>query len=666
MALSGTIRTNTGAQLDLRIDWAATQSAPGNYSDVTAKVYLEYRAIYVSARSDASVTINGNTLNFSTPAINASSTAKQERLLATHKVRVTHNDSGGKSCAISAGWRFGGTYNGVSIGWLSPSGTATLNTIDRNPATVTVTVGTVTANSASITVTASTTCDTWEYNLNGGAWKRFAESSGTSKTYTITGLSPNTSYSIRAAAKKTYNQVWGYSAAKTAKTLGTATINGAQAVTIDADNPRLSINWTICAAGFTYRLAVRDGTTKLLEFTSITAAVGISAKQIELTADQKNTVLTHMRAKKSFTATYAVTTWSGMTQIGGESTKTATVTTAAANSAPEFTNPTGYTYRDTNQTTTAITGNNQIMIQGYSAMAITAYAATPKNAAAIARYEATADTAVVSSPGTSLAIGAIHTAGNIPVRVSAYDTRGYSVTAQKSVEVVEYAPVIVKDYAARRINEVEDMIQLSFSGEMSEIVVAGESKNAIIRAEYRAKITSEEAFGDWVEFAPPTSAARYTYQARDFAEYSWNLEIRITDKLTSYTFAVIIPQGIPSISIRRKKVGINNRNPQAALNIVGGGIIDGAQIWHGKNLRIAAGRIDITPTAANAPTSAEIRFADGLFSATPVVTVTPITTVPGTEIKGVSASGASREGFRIYLTRSNTVTTGVYWQAIQI
>lgn len=52
------------------------------------------------------------------------------------------------------------------------------------------------------------------------------------------------------------------------------------------------------------------------------------------------------------------------------------------------------------------------------------------------------------------------------------------------------------------------------------------------------------------------------------------------------------------------------------------------------------------------------------FSKIPVVVVSPLSAVPGTTIKGVSVSAIGKEGFDIYVTRTNTTDTYVEWIAI--
>ena len=87
-----------------------------------------------------------------------------------------------------------------------------------------------------------------------------------------------------------------------------------------------------------------------------------------------------MASIKSFTGTFAVTTYSGSTQIGSTSSKTATVQTTSANSAPTLS---GFTYEDSYSTTTNITGNNQLFIQSHSTLKVTPGTATAKNGASI-------------------------------------------------------------------------------------------------------------------------------------------------------------------------------------------------------------------------------------------------------------------------------------------
>lgn len=81
---------------------------------------------------------------------------------------------------------------------------------------------------------------------------------------------------------------------------------------------------------------------------------------------------------------------------------------------------------------------------------------------------------------------------------------------------------------------------------------------------------------------------------------------------------------------------------------------------------IATGTVSIVPTAANTPTYADVSFPAGRFTAAPVVQVTASTGAPGTLVTGVGVVDVTTTGCRIYLTRTNTSSTGVYWTAIRV
>jgi hypothetical protein len=82
-------------------------------------------------------------------------------------------------------------------------------------------------------------------------------------------------------------------------------------------------------------------------------------------------------------------------------------------------------------------------------------------------------------------------------------------------------------------------------------------------------------------------------------------------------------------------------------------------------LRVASGAVNVTPTTANVPKSAHVTFPAGLFTVAPSVTVTAATSVPGSTVTGVSANNSATTGFDAFLTRTDTTTTTLYWNAIQ-
>ena len=286
---------------------------------------------------------------------------------------VTHNADGTKSITVE--FKTVVYYGEWAIA--DYGGTMALTNIDRAAPTVSLATSNITATGVTVKATASTTCDRWDYSTDGGTtWVNFSTSSGTTQSKAITGLTPNTTYSIKVRARKSTNEVYGTSSASSVKTLGGSVISSISTFTADNATAKLAMSVTVYNTSYTHTLVLKNGSTTVLTISSLSLTNG--SNTITLTASQRSTVLAAMSSIKSFTGTFELTTYSGSTQIGTTSSKTATVQTTAANSAPTFS---GFTYADTNSTSVAVTENNQILIQAVSTLVFTAAAATAKNGA---------------------------------------------------------------------------------------------------------------------------------------------------------------------------------------------------------------------------------------------------------------------------------------------
>lgn len=490
MALSGTFQNYPVSSFGLYCEWSGTQSITGNYTDVTLKVYLSYYTLDVGARSDSTISINGVSETYTVPAIEDYSSGWKKKLLKTKTVRVNHNANGTKSgVALSASWRFSGTYSGVSIGTITASTTVTLNSIDRTAPTVSCSVSNITANGFTISASSSATSDIWQYSLNGGStWTQFSTTAGTSASITLSSLSPNTTYSVRVRARKRANQVYGTSSTVSAKTLGGAVILSCGNFAADASTVNLSLRVTVYNAAYTNYITIKNGSTTYLSLTGRTWAAGTASRTITLTSAERTTLLNAMASLKSFTATIDLVTKSGNTQIGNASTCTCTISTTEANSGPTLS---GFTFADSYSTTTAITGNDQVLIQSYSRLTVTPGTATAKNGASIVSYSAVCSGVTKSNTtGAALSLGTIGTSGTRDITLTVTDSRGYTASVTKSVTVVPYSKPKVNSVSLRRTNEIETEMQLVFNGSISAITVDGAQKNSLLYVRYRYKLTS--------------------------------------------------------------------------------------------------------------------------------------------------------------------------------
>lgn len=584
MALSGTFQNYPVSSFGLYCEWSGTQSVTGNYTDITLKVYLSYYSLSVGARSDSTISINGTSETYTAPAISDYSSGWKKKLLKTKTVRVNHNADGTKSgVSLSASWRFSGTYSGVSIGTITASTSVTLNSIDRSAPTVSCSVTGITANGFKISGSSSATSDIWQYSLNGGStWTQFSTTAGTSASITLSSLSPNTSYSVRVRARKKSNQVYGTSGTITAKTLGGAVIASCSNFAADASSVTLSMRVTVYNASYTNYITIKNGSTTYLSLAGRTWATGTSDRSITLSAAERTTLLNAMANLKSFTATIQLVTKSGTTQIGNASTCTCTISTTQSASGPTIS---GFTFADTYATTTAITGNDQVLIQGYSKLTVTPGTATAKNGASIVSYSAVCSGVTKSNTtGAALALGEIGTSGTRDITLTVTDSRGYTASVTKSVTVVAYSKPKVNSASLRRTNDIETEMQLVFDGSISPITVGGTQKNSLLYVRYRYKLTSATSYNTYTSILGSVTANSTSFSFSNLelcnlnSESSYDFHLQIRDKLDSLTsldLYFVVSQGTPLVALRKKMVGINTPSPEAALHVVGDVKVEG-------------------------------------------------------------------------------------------
>lgn len=493
------------------------------------------------------------------------------------------------NCTIT-GLTEGTTYTVKVRAYLSGVGTLYYTTTysfstlkNQTPPTVTASVSSVTHNSFNVTGTANYTCKTWQYQLNGGTWTSLStSSSATQVSKAITGLAPGTAYAVRIRATRTYNNVTGTSGTVNTATLGASVLNSVNTVVADDETVSVNFNWTVQpGTGFTNTLRIKDGGTLVVEVTGLTGASG--ARSVNLTSGQRDDLLFHMRTVKSFAGTFELETLDGATRVGSLSSKTATVTTTEANSKPTFT---GFTHSEENTTIASVITTEDYYVKNQSDIKIVCNAATAKNGASLSKYVAKIGSTSVSSTTTTIAYGAPTVCGN-PVAITVYaeDSRGYQTTVSKNVSVkCYYSPQVVEWKAARKdsvgeITSLDVMVRINSYANYGVDVV-----------QYRIRETGG-SYGSWTNLTPIVyshfesilgGSRFYTYSDSEWRtnldpNKSYQVQLRVRDNLlvTSSSVTFTIARGTPLVSFRDGKVGINQPNPQAGLDVQGDTYFDG-------------------------------------------------------------------------------------------
>lgn len=467
-------------------------------------------------------------------------------------------------------------------------GSMALTNIDRSAPTVTMTASDITADGFTISATSSVACDRWDYSLdNGTNWTNFSTTSGTSASYSVTGVEPNTTYNVKVRARKVSNEVYGSSATTAVDVLGGTLLQSVNTVTADSSTVQVAFSVNIFNNTYTHKLVLKNGNTTLVTLNNISITNGVNT--VNLSSSQRSSILNSIPSAKEFLGTFELYSYDNGVQVGNPSVvDNVIVQTTAANSSPTFP---GFTYRDSNTTSTSITQDNQVIIQSISTLVISASAATAKNGASISSYSVIAGSTTASSTTTTINVGAIDDVGTnstMAIVVTAIDSRGYTTSTTVNAPVVAYEPLSITTGSMHRVNDADDMVTADVEGRMTAIMTsdtANPNKNYISLVRYRYRRTDNSSWGSWTNV---TSGVTYTdssfqYSVNDLVEldsdYSFYVEFEVADVLSSDTIIFTIPQGIPLMSFRRNKVGINKSEPSVALDVNGTIMMNGLNIF---------------------------------------------------------------------------------------
>ena len=275
------------------------------------------------------------------------------------------------------------------------------------------------------------------YNNNEMGWSY----SGTTEWYTVYNKSSGTTafyaqlYDTNTNTTKVTSSTYQLSVIASQATIVSATdFNDEQNPTITYSNPagasvtklQACISFDGSKDDIAYRDVPKTGNSYVFPLT-----------------DAERTVLRNNTPKTSRKVFFYLKTVVGSTEYYDRVEKNLTI----VNANPTFA-ASQVTYKDTNSATTAVTGNNQHIVQNKSVLSVTITAATAIKGATITSYVVSVNG--VSKPLTTagtIEFGTINANSDLSLSVTAIDSRGNSTTVYKTVTVIPYAEPTVEPIA---------------------------------------------------------------------------------------------------------------------------------------------------------------------------------------------------------------------------
>lgn len=524
------------------------------------------------------ININGNEIN-GVCTFDARSTGDKS-LLLNQIIQVYHDSDGNKSFTVTAHHD-----SGTALGNASLIGAFYCDKIPRYLNITNHSLKNKGLSTISINWATDVPRDWTQYSINGEAWVDAGDTvaaDGKSGYYTINGLNPNTAYNIRTRLKRADSQLYTESGTINVSTYDICRItspaitvaNSDTAFTMQASNP----SGTLVRVDMYIELMNSDRSARIgnqIRYNNVNPKTFPVSDMLILASYIPNSnsanfrigVITHVSDGEEYTDRR-----DGVFSI--------------VNANPIFSN---FTYQDTNATTIALTGNNQNLIKGYSnvkTIISTSNKATAQKSASIVKYrtDIASKNNEVSYSSTSQVEMNISAVDSNVIYLKAIDSRGNYTTISKNANIVEYSNSVIKSMKFERQNGIGTTVDVKGNGTYSNVNF-GAITNAITSIKYRIKEYGSSTWGSLVDITSlfDISSGNFVNKStgNTIAGFplgtAFDIEVQITDRLTTLVYRFILTSGKPCMDLIKEKqiLGLgkvaDNTLPEGSLDSAGAG-----------------------------------------------------------------------------------------------
>jgi len=265
----------------------------------------------------------------------------------------------------------------------------------------------------------------------------------------------------------------------------------------------------------------------------------------ELTNAEREQIRSTITNVSSLNVVEGVFTYNGNSNIGASSVIR---TFTFINANPTF----DANYEDTNSTTTAITGDNQLIIQNHSTLQINGTNLSAKKSATLSSIVASINgvnyNGTISGTTATFNIGTLNISNNIDATITLTDSRGLTAVNTLPITILEYSqPSAIISLA--RENNFYSTTNIKVEANYSSL----DSHN-VITIKTRYKKTTDANYGAYV-----TLTDGVTSQLTLDNNYQWDVQVLVQDSISSTTYNLTVDKGIPIVFFDRtlRSMGVN-------------------------------------------------------------------------------------------------------------
>lgn len=301
----------------------------------------------------------------------------------------------------------------------------------------------------------------------------------------------------------------------------------------------------------------------------------------QFTQDELNTIVYPKIPANSRVITFRLETYSdsNYTQLVGTSNASPWYTATIENANPNFTD---FDYEDSNSKTTALTGNSNKVVKGYSTLKVTIPVenkATGQKGATISGY--TIDNYSVPYSDSTDVIKEILNYSNESIVVSAVDSRGNSKSITKlfTNNLINYTDIVILNCEVSREDEIGEKVKIKFDGTWWPSNFGGANGGGVLN-ELTATYQYQTGNGEFINGTTPLTLNVSEFGKFSCEQYivgdtgngfnisnSYKIKIIVRDKLSSKDNTKELIAGEPAIAIFGNKVAFHGKYDESREDV---------------------------------------------------------------------------------------------------
>lgn len=345
-----------------------------------------------------------------------------------------------------------------------------------------------------------------------------------------------------------------------------ATFSGTEAGGSWGDSDSLSYSIHNPVNGYVKLIVYKDTNTNSLWFTRNLGKPSTSVLDSTLSSSEASLIQSYYSNTATFAHRVEIRTYANSnytSQIGGSAFFNINYNIEDAN--PTFV---GFTYHDSNSTTTNITGNNQYLIGGKSSLSLyipSSWRGQARKSATMSTYKVLANGNTIysaySTSNKTINVGTITAQTDTLATIQARDSRGLITGRYNTVKVLAYTSPKLNATITRN-NSFESLSTLKVSGTISRLNISGSDKNTLTTSAVQFRsLVSGGSWSSWITLSRTYGAGSFT--CPDYAISLDNtktaqIQVRVTDKLeTTYKYLTLqVGNPLFYLDKKRNSVGV--------------------------------------------------------------------------------------------------------------